>query len=373
MTTTNYLELQSRTINFLRFPLMLMVVFIHNQHLEIDMQDVNYFDLSLSDMYSIIVTIGHFTLTAIAVPCFFIISGYLFFYKTTNFSKEIYIGKLKKRIFTLFLPYIIWNILSICVKMLFAIKNGEMNIFEANLYEKGFLSIFWNYSSWLNFVTDQTFYGPGLLPLWYLRDLILTVIITPFIYYFIQRTKLFGIILIGLLYYFQLGFEILNYNLNQLIAAVFFFSVGGYFSLNSKNIILEFRKIKNLSFALSSVFLVLSIYFFQTEIFRFILPIYIIFGIISIFNLTSVLIENKKFKDNDFLSNASFFIYLSHTILILSISRNILDKIIVTNDFLSLSIKYVLTPFICVSFCIFLYWLLSKYFKRFTFYLTGGK
>lgn len=39
------LELQSKTIDFLRFPLALMVVFIHNPFVkEFDMQSINYAD-----------------------------------------------------------------------------------------------------------------------------------------------------------------------------------------------------------------------------------------------------------------------------------------------------------------------------------------
>lgn len=47
-------------------------------------------------------------LASVAVPLFFFISGYLFFFRTT-FSVDVYKKKLKSRIKTLLIPYLFWN------------------------------------------------------------------------------------------------------------------------------------------------------------------------------------------------------------------------------------------------------------------------
>ena len=45
----------------------------------------------------------------IGVPLFFFISGFLFFYYD-DFSKNVYLGKIKKRFKSLVVPYIFWNL-----------------------------------------------------------------------------------------------------------------------------------------------------------------------------------------------------------------------------------------------------------------------
>lgn len=86
----------SKTISFLRFPLIILVVFIHVPRLP-----------GGGEIYSYVTTLLSVKVASIAVPCFFLISGLLFFDTSFNFKK--YILKLRKRIVTLLIPYILWN------------------------------------------------------------------------------------------------------------------------------------------------------------------------------------------------------------------------------------------------------------------------
>lgn len=373
MEISNYSELQSKTIDFLRFPLMLMVVFIHNKHSEINMQSIDYKNFSSENLYSLIVTLGHFTLTNIAVPSFFMFSGFLFFYKTSVFTKKHYFDKLKKRIKTLLIPYLFWNTLVISISLVNAIKNGEVTTFFIKLSDKGFFSIFWNYTSWDNSLINQTYFGPALLPLWFLRDLILAVILSPLIYYIIKYTKFFGIIGLGLLYYFKLGDVVFDYNLNQLIVALFFFAIGSYFSLNAKNLVTSFRKVQIFLSLVAFISLIFSVYYYQTDIFKYIIPVYIISGVVTIVNITSLLIEKNIVKGVDLLSKASFFIYLSHTIFILHYSRGFLNKIIPFDNYIAQTTIYLITPLLCCTICVVLYLLLSKFTPKLTEIIVGGR
>lgn len=56
---------------------------------------------------------------SIAVPVFFIISGYFFF--TSSWSIKTYFSKLRKRFRTLFIPYIAWILIFICFILCFII------------------------------------------------------------------------------------------------------------------------------------------------------------------------------------------------------------------------------------------------------------
>lgn len=101
------MNLQSKTIDFLRFPMMVMIVFIH---IGISKQCDNSIVTTIYTLFSQI-------LSRIGVPLFFVFSGYLFFFSKDNtqttFNKNTYLYKLKKRAKTLLVPYLFWNALMI--------------------------------------------------------------------------------------------------------------------------------------------------------------------------------------------------------------------------------------------------------------------
>lgn len=85
----------SRLSNAIKVPMIILVIFVHeNLNLERD----GYLGLLLAAMANV------------SVPVFFLISGYYFF-KGEELGKDVYLSKLKKRIRTLLLPYLLWNLL----------------------------------------------------------------------------------------------------------------------------------------------------------------------------------------------------------------------------------------------------------------------
>lgn len=93
----------SKTIMFLRFPLIVAVVFIHTNLADVMINGrllVNEGQFPIHDLFRHIITNE---LARIAVPLFFFISGFLFFYHT-DFSMKMYKQKLKKRVRTLLVP-----------------------------------------------------------------------------------------------------------------------------------------------------------------------------------------------------------------------------------------------------------------------------
>lgn len=109
------------------------------------------------------------------VPVFFILSGYLFFYNLTGFSFEQYQHKLKKRVRSLFIPYIFWCVF--CAFLLFVkfkylhmsglgIWNNDGSIDWQN-FIKGFWSI------------DATEDMPYALAFWFIRNLMVFSILAP--------------------------------------------------------------------------------------------------------------------------------------------------------------------------------------------------
>lgn len=99
----NYDAALSKTIMFLRFPLIVSVVFIH-AGLEgvVIGGNVTVHDGQFPIYESVYHVITN-ELARVSVPLFFFISGFLFFYRT-DFSMKAYGQKLKKRVRTLFGP-----------------------------------------------------------------------------------------------------------------------------------------------------------------------------------------------------------------------------------------------------------------------------
>lgn len=98
----------SKTITFLRFPLIVAVVFIHTDLFNATAGGASPVNEGLFPMYSLLRHVISEELARIAVPLFFFVSGFLFFYRS-EFSLKTYGQKLKKRVRTLLIPYIFWN------------------------------------------------------------------------------------------------------------------------------------------------------------------------------------------------------------------------------------------------------------------------
>lgn len=100
-------------ITIVRFPLIVLVVALHSKIWINDLVDVN--TLSLTRFLSELIT----QLTMLAVPTFFVISGYLFFRNVPTkgaFPLSIFVRKLQNRVYTLFIPYMLWNMFVVIVK-----------------------------------------------------------------------------------------------------------------------------------------------------------------------------------------------------------------------------------------------------------------
>ena len=98
----------SELIGQLRLPLVILVTYAHSY----GAVDPDYSLLTSEwDSYEVLKLLVSQTLVKVVVPVFFMISGYLFFNNVERWNLHVYGGKLKRRLWTLFLPYVVWNIL----------------------------------------------------------------------------------------------------------------------------------------------------------------------------------------------------------------------------------------------------------------------
>ncbi len=142
------------------FILSCMVVMIHSVNYSPKIEPVGS---TVFDLGQILSWIGN-----IAVPCFFTISGFLFFYK---FEWNQILSKFKRRIKTLLIPFVIWN----TFVYLFYVGISGIDAFKL---ERVNLSV----TDYISAVMNS--YGS---PMWYIRTLVVYVLVAPVIIWFWKK------------------------------------------------------------------------------------------------------------------------------------------------------------------------------------------
>lgn len=340
----------SKTFSYLRFPLIVGVVLIH---VNLSFRPCSYWFEGISYFLSDVVS-------RLCVPMFFIISGYLFF-NIDNFNKSIYIEKIKSRIKSLLIPLLCWNTLSLLAVFLLCYSLGK---FPATS----------SYTSWWN----DTFATKNLLQIfkdiywdpkiayqfWFIRDLFILVLLSPIIYILIKYVRLFAVIVLGILWYFNLSFITI-----PSIAAIFFFFCGAYLRLSKReNVLLNFKSGLSIISILYPIVAVANIFFRNNYIHN----LGIILGVIFMFNIVSYFIQRDKLHTNEFLAKASFFVFAFHEPLLTIIKKVYVKLFPATNAFMPI-IEYFGQAFVVILISLIAYKILKKYLPKINSLLMGGK
>ena len=198
---------------WMSFILSLMVVWVHSENVDLFLGEIGRESLVYRLEFFFAQTLGQ-----IAVPGFFMISAYLF-YRNFQFSKTV--SKWKSRCKSLLLPYVLWNILYylgyVVVTRLSFVKKiigkepvafGLKELFQAVAYYK---------------------YNPVF---WYLFQLLLLVVLAPFLYWIICRkwSGLLWLLLLITALWKNVSLPILN------LDALFYYSAAGYAVLFSEKV-----------------------------------------------------------------------------------------------------------------------------------------
>ena len=370
---TDWSRNQSEAIDLLRFPLMILVVWGHLLITTTSIDKADFPLLSGHGIYNALCIMFSYVIPHMTVPTFFIISGYLFFRNINEWSWQAYKEKLIKRLRTLLIPYILWNVIPVIINLVrytvLAIVNHSADIVHTYVSGLSIWNIFVQYIKiprpanilgWDICFQDGPFNGT----LWFIQDLIVLSIISPVIYYLIRKTGLFIIALFTASYFLDIFIPVPGLGFIGLL----FFSIGAYFALNGKNICKFSRKYVHLLISASLVFCALGVYYggIYGTYGTFFTYIFTIFGSFLAFAIASSLIGKGRFKPNPFLTRCSFFIFVTNLInildvgLVVQIFRDSLYAIIGTDTYLQLGITYFLTPFVTVGTSILVYFLLER-------------
>ncbi|MCD8183130.1 MAG: acyltransferase [Bacteroides sp.] len=375
-------DLRSQSLDLLRFPLAVVVLVIHIFNTEGFTIQGN--TISLENM-PILLEVNRFIdgfLRGQSVPIYFFISGFVFFLGI-ELTREKYFQKLKNRLKTLLIPYIIWNIVDVLILLtlfLPCFSSLVPNLYKVRLDFSlpAILQTFWNAAEGI-FVRPLTIVEavgssiyPQYIPLWFVRDLMIVVLCTPLLYWLLRRTRHYLVGILGILW-FTLAYWDLGH-INQLLTAFFFFMWGAYMSVNKKDMMHEFYRFFKSSmilYPLLALLFVASVHYWPAAS-DTIKRLNVFVGLFFAYNAASWLLRHGVCKVSPFLAASSFFVYVTHE-LICSILLKLLFLIFRPATDLGLLFLYLFTVVFTVVFLLLVFYLLRRYSPSFLKVIAGRK
>ena len=336
---TNYL---SSKLTILYTLLIVMVVYIHSYYVEAEQYPVALFFQKL---------IGS-GICCVANCLFFCISGYLFV-RNIHSLMEVFI-KQRKRIRTLLIPYILWNVIFVLWYVVLEYVPG-INRFNNS---KGLLDGYWNIPIWESFY--DLWVKPAAFQLWFLRDLFVLLILTPLLWWITKKQWVVAWVLAlcstfvyGWLLYYWIG----------IIIGVTKCDIENYF--RSKWCII----IGCLVFLGHAVYCA-----FGHESMRFMEIIVNLLGLYLTWSLYDIVAKCRCLADRGiwkYICGYSFFIYCFH-----EPTFNIIKKLALaicgTSEFV-LIFFYFFNPWIMVIFAIIIAKIMQRFVPNIYNILTGGR
>lgn len=312
----------SELIRILRFPLALLVVLLHAEPMIDGWNPQNMLsdNIGANIAGSVMYSLSHI-LAQIAVPAFFLISGYLFFKKLEKWDKSVWKRKLASRFWSIVVPYVICIAFFSAKHLISHYYAGDLDVWLNR--QGGLLNLFWSSEHWIaghNNVFGQTIMmsGPAAYHLWFLRDLIVAMLLTPIFYLVFamrggnrRRWSVFWLIILGILDLSRVQTPVPGVNLSTF----FYFGFGSFLSLNRIDLHRAFYKFRHI---LGALFILL--YFFlvpldgsRSQIGTYIMPFENLIGVMCVINLASYCITTKLSIGIFYrYEKTSFFMFIIH-------------------------------------------------------------
>ena len=343
----------SEFIGSSRFILCVMVVVIHSRMISGHPVEADNWVLNFMRMMSL-------GISSVAVPIFMLFSGYLLCAKYLNGDNIIasYRDLLKKKSKTLLLPYIIWNVIGLAYIVLRHYFNAE--VYVPNLFE-----------ALVSIPEESTLLGfPADGPLWFVRDLIIFNLISPLIFWIMNKLGKWGFVFASV--YYLVSALLPHYPFSSINTFLVGMSLC-YIDLSKLDV--RWKSIVLLPTICLFIYLTFPLgggnYLYEDVS---LMPLFVLLFAWSMYLISISYKESTKQKLND-LSKYSFFIYASHGMYANLMTKTItavLCKVHIGYS-TSLLFGYVATPIIIVALSILICRIMIKYCPPLYRILCGGR
>ena len=170
-------------ISWLMFLFSIFVIWVHSYNVDLFSGGAQDGVWSLADRIENFVSVG---LGQIAVPGFFLLSSYLFF---RNFSRDKLLRKWKSRVFSVLIPYVVWNFIYYLGYMAASRFLAIRSVVGRDIIPFSVQEI-WR-------AVSQYAYAPIF---WYLYQLIFLIIVSPLIYALVKNRAIGLFWIVGLVF-----------------------------------------------------------------------------------------------------------------------------------------------------------------------------
>ncbi len=309
-------------IRQLRFPMIVLVTYAHSYGGVAEGYNLLSSDWNTYEFLKLLISQ---TIVKVAVPVFFMMSGYLFFSNVREWNLDVYIAKMLRRAKTLLFPYMIWNLMMVLKLRTFS----------------------WSF-----------FWEPANMPLWFLRDLIIVSLLTPFIYIGINRLGIW--LFVALFPLYITGVWAIQPDLNPY--GICFFSLGAFMSIRKLDLVTTCLRYERISYFLSAILATAMLMFHDTSIFMWLMLAFRITGAVAVFCLASHFTK----KGSSQVFDSTYFIYLAHYVFFLFFIDEAFFALFGASES-SLCLHYILCPLIKVAIFVgvyYIYAIIRKFLLR---------
>jgi surface polysaccharide O-acyltransferase-like enzyme len=299
------------------------------------------------------------TITCVAVPLFFLISGFLLYVKEPNFFEN-----LKKKGKTILLPYFLWAILVIF--FLFAAQSFSFTKpYFANLIVRNFSPMDWIGAFIGHFGKFAEPSGhPLVYQFWFLRDLFVLNLLFVIIKKIVDLCPGGAFLLFFLLWIGGINIYIVS------TGALFFFALGYYivkYNINYKHI----DGIRTKDMVIMYIITIITYMFFKERVIN-ISAINIITGILLFIKLSYSFVKTERiYKTLSWLEQYAFWVYATHGIVIAAMIKVSVKIMPMNNGWLL--INYFGVTLLCIFILVGIGIIFRKTFPKIFSILTGGR
>lgn len=342
----------SRKVIIVSFILSVFVMYIHAKNLA-------YYDFgdAHGTLIYILNQIMSETFGRVAVPFFFLQSGYwMFRYDIHNKKSDVLKRKLKKKVVSLGIPYLLWNIWG----LLFFVIMTRIPGMPFKLYRDGqVVALTWNN------IIKGIFFHEFYFPFWFMQELIVLTALSPVLVILLRKRYTAYVTVIILMIITMLD---INTPLCQ-TSSVLLFILGGTLSVYHR----EYWEKLNGNHFETAIYIVL---FLICAVLKwlsipFISTIYIIVSPILFWKSCELLGQWKVFDHEPlWFCKQSFFIYSAHIFIVEGLS-SIMSK--VSSNMLWVSFSYLVNPLIALAFLYMAARVLAQRFPKLYGLLCGNR
>lgn len=345
-------------LDVLRFPLIVLIVYLHACGVTANFAEGAR---GMTDARTVEnVQLFTASIARIAVPLFFLMSGFLFF-RGASFSPAIYYAKLQARVRSLLVPFLFWNIALLLLVAVAQSVPAFAPLFNSqNLAVRG-MSAF----QLIDAIFGFTRY-PIAYQFWFIRDLMILVVASPLVW-LAARYLAWPTLIVLLCAWVSVVWPLLLPEGEP----VLFFYLGAMIAIRGGSLFVVDRA----SWWIAPFF-VLGLWGFYVShgagLLNYLLRPTVAIGVVMALKASRWLAESDRWRGPlAWLGGTSFFVFAVHEPLVTVGKKLTFRALPMTAE--AVLTAYAVLPALIIAFAVLAYWVLLKTMPGLLRFVTGGR